>query len=97
MITKNKDIVIVVACNSHYLIMLAVLLKSIEMNHQSDEHIQLWIIEENISKKNKKRLENSLSKEVFSITWISSKMAIPKGMTLPLDKNTYPLNIFMRL
>ncbi len=98
MATDKKDnITIVVACDNHYLILLAALLKSIEINHHSPEHIDLWIIEDKVSKKNKIRLENSLSEKMFSINWIDTKSVIPKGVTLPFDKNTYPLTIFMRL
>lgn len=97
MTTDQNNITIVVACDNHYLIMLAALLKSIELNHVTAEHIEVWIVEDNVTQKNKIRLEKSLSKTKFTIKWINSKDAIPSGMSLPLDKNTYPLNIFMRL
>lgn len=95
---KNKEnITIVVACDNHYLIMLAALLKSIETNHKTDEFIDIWIVEDNITAKNKRKLSESISEDVMNLHWIKSDNAIPQGMTLPLDKNTYPLNIFMRL
>lgn len=95
--TKRENITIVVACDNHYLIMLAALLKSIEINHISEEYIDVWIVEDNITRKNKKKLQDSISGNTMGLNWISSKKAIPQGMSLPLDKNTYPLNIFMRL
>lgn len=97
MADSSEKITLVVATNNHYLIMLAALLKSIELNHKNNELIDVWIISRRITKKNKKNLEDSLDRGIFSITWISEKEVIPGGMQLPLDKNTYPPNIFMRL
>ncbi len=93
----SEKITIVVACDNHYLILLAALLKSIEINHTSDEDIEIWIVEDNITKKNKNKLETSLNREKLTIGWINTRDAIPEGIKLPLDKNTYPLNIYMRL
>lgn len=95
--TKGNNITLVVACDNHYLIMLAALLKSIEINHVSSEHIDVWIIDDDVTKNNKIKLERSISDRFITINWINSRNAIPEGMSLPLDKNTYPLNIFMRL
>ena len=93
---EKEHITLVVACDNHYLIMLAALLKSIEINHHTEEFIDVWVVEDHITTKNKKKLHASIG-DKMNIRWISMKDAIPKGMHLPLDKNTYPLNIFMRL
>lgn len=93
----NNNITLAVSTNNHYVIMLAALLKSIEENHRTGEIIDVWIIEDTVSDSNKKKLKNSVSEKIFTLNWISSKKVVPKGMNLPLDHNSYPLNIFMRL
>ena len=95
--SNSNRISIAVACDNHYLIMLAALLKSIEVNHKSAEHIDVWIIEDAITKSNRIKLESSLDPFMFTLKWINQKEVIPKDMQLPLDRNTYPLNIFMRI
>jgi len=95
--SNPPKISIAVACDNHYLIMLAALLKSIEVNHNSSEHIDVWIIEDDIKKKNKIKLESSLDPVKFTLIWICQNSVIPKDIHLPFDKNTYPLNIYMRL
>lgn len=95
--SKSETIVLAVSCNNHYVIMLAALLKSIEINHKSGEPIDVWIIDDGIKKKNQTKLISSLNKEMMTLKWIKSNDAIPTGMALPLDRNTYPLNIFMRI
>ncbi|ADY51602.1 glycosyl transferase family 8 [Pseudopedobacter saltans DSM 12145] len=94
---EENNITLVVACDNHYLIMLSALLKSIELNHTRPEHIDVWIIDDDVTKANKAKLEKSLAADFMTINWINGKSVIPQGMSLPLDKNTYPLNIFMRL
>ncbi len=93
----DEKIVIAVASDNHYLIMVAALLKSIEVNHKSGELIEAWIIEDNIPKKRKKKLEDSLDLTRMHIRWINNKEVIPPGVQLPSDRTSYPLNIFMRI
>ncbi|WP_106293418.1 glycosyltransferase family 8 protein [Arcticibacter pallidicorallinus] len=95
--SEPNTIILAVACNNHYVIMLAALLKSIEINHTSGELIEVWIIDDNISRRNKARLEASVDCKMIKLLWIRNKEAIPHDMKLPLDRNTYPLNIFMRI
>src|SRR5688572_21732588 len=92
---EMSPITIVVACDDHYMILTAALLKSIEMNHLSGEPIEVYIVEDNVSVKNKTRLLNS--SESMTIHWIKMNEAIPEGMSLPVVNNTYPLNTFIRL
>lgn len=77
--------------------MLAALLKSVETNHISGEPLEVWIVDDGISKRNKLKLESSLDPDMITLFWIKSKAAIPRDMELPLDRNSYPLNIFMRI
>ena len=53
MYTQKDKITIVTVCDNHYLILLAALIKSIEINYKSDEQINLYVIEDHIASHNK--------------------------------------------
>lgn len=94
--TRQTPITIVVACDDHYMILLAALLKSIELNHSSGEPIEVYIVADNVSPASKSNLIRSAGNEML-LHWIDMEDAIPKGMSLPVVNNTYPLNTFIRL
>jgi lipopolysaccharide biosynthesis glycosyltransferase len=93
----NQPIVIVVACDNHYLPLLAGLMKSIEVNHKTGEKILFFILDDGVSGKNKNQLMTSVSSDVFTIIWVSKKSVIPAGMNIPYDNSSYPLIIHMRM
>jgi lipopolysaccharide biosynthesis glycosyltransferase len=93
----NDHISVVLACDEHYAILLAALLKSIEMNHQSEEMIDVYIVDDNISKVSKRKLTASLTLEKMSLIWLKMTDTIPDGINLPLVNNSYPLNTYIRL
>jgi lipopolysaccharide biosynthesis glycosyltransferase len=93
----SKPIVIVVACDNHYMPLLAGLMKSIEINHKSGEHIHFYILDDGVYKKNKIKLQESVSYDVFTIHWVPKEKAIPEGMNIPYDNSSYPLIIHMRM
>lgn len=92
-----QPIVIVVACDNHYMPLLAALMKSIEVNHKSGEHIHFFILDDGIVKRNKTKLIRSVSSDMFTIHWLSMDQVIPKGMNIPYDNSSYPLIIHMRM
>lgn len=92
-----KPITIVVASDNNYLVLLAALINSIETNLKSGNTIDLWIIEDNISASNKKKLQSSVNTNITKLNWQSMAEVIPTGIELPLDRSSYPLNIYMRL
>jgi lipopolysaccharide biosynthesis glycosyltransferase len=94
---ENQPIVIVVACDNHYMPLLAGLIKSIEINHKSPEHIHFFILDDGISARNKSKLERSVSPAVFTIHWLLKDEVIPEGMSIPYDNSSYPLIIHMRM
>ncbi len=93
----DNNITVVVVCDDHYMILLAALLKSIEVNHKTNEHIDFYVVEDKVSKINKDKLTLSVSSKKISLKWIKMKDTIPKGISLPLVKNSYPLNTYVRL
>jgi lipopolysaccharide biosynthesis glycosyltransferase len=92
-----KPLNIVVASDNHYIILLAALIKSIEANLSAGQSIIIYIIEDNISASSKKKLQLSVDPQITSLVWKAMSGVIPEGMKLPLDRSSYPLNIYMRL
>lgn len=88
---------IVVASDNHYIILLAALIKSIEANIRLGQTIEIHVIEDKVSDDSKGKLKNSINPQITSLVWHPMESVIPKGMNLPLDKSSYPLNIYMRL
>ena len=93
----DSPISIVVACDDHYAIMLAALLKSIELNSRNDEQINIYVVDDGISTKSKQCIQASLRAVWMTIKYIPMLDAVPKGITLPVVPNTYPLNTYIRL
>lgn len=94
---KHQDTIsIICICDNHYAILLAALIKSVEINHLTDEKLEFYIVEDNISSKNKARI-NTAKKNDTIIHWLEMKQCIPTGFKLPIDKSSLPLNIYVRL
>jgi len=92
-----NTISIICICDNHYAILMAALIKSVEQNHVSEENLEFFIIEDNISQKNKERINKCISKEQNQIHWLKMSDCIPDGYKLPVDKSSLPLNIYIRL
>jgi len=95
--SEIQPIVIVVACDNHYMPLFAALMKSIEVNHKTGEHILFFILDDGVLKKNKLKLEKSVSSDVFTLFWIPKDRVIPEGMSIPYDHSSYPLIVHMRM
>lgn len=92
-----KPLTIVVACDNHYIILLAALIKSIEANLAEGKKIEIYIIEDNVNATSKQKLQQSVNTAITTLVWKEMASVIPVGMKLPLDRSSYPLNIYMRL
>lgn len=88
---------IVCVCDNHYAILLAALIKSVELNHQTGEKLQFFIVEDGITAKNKASIDNSVNSEKVLIHWLVMADCLPKDAKLPVDKSSLPLNIYIRL
>lgn len=95
--SSKNNISIVVASDNHYAILIAALLKSIELNHKTTEHIDFYIIDDGISTKNKQKIKDSIQRDGISIKWFESHSIIPDGVTIPVDKSAFPLTTYFRL
>lgn len=98
MMTKNLNpISIVCVCDNHYIVLLGALIKSIEVNNSDNRSLEFYIVEEGITKANKKKLVDSVDEKQVRITWLPISTCIPKDIKLPADINSLPTNIYARL
>jgi lipopolysaccharide biosynthesis glycosyltransferase len=93
----SERLTVATVCDNHYIIMLAALIKSIEVNYGGDEKIDLYIINDHIKKQNRQRLTNSVNPEKINLSWVNVSEIIPEDTLLPLDRTSYPANIYARL
>jgi len=94
---KNTNIAIIVACDDHYLVLLAALLKSIEVNHKGSDLIEVFIVEDKVSNASRKKLTQSLDASKMLLHWIPLDDAIPDNLHIPFDRSSYPKNIHTRI
>lgn len=52
----SNTITIFTVCDNHFSVLLAALIKSIDVNHHSGEHIDFYIVGDKLSAKNKENL-----------------------------------------
>jgi lipopolysaccharide biosynthesis glycosyltransferase len=93
----NDRISVVLTCDNFYVILLAALLKSIELNHLSDEIVDVYLVSDEITKSNKERVAASITSTKMNLIWLEMGDVIPEGITLPIVNNAYPVNIHLRL
>lgn len=93
----NETISIVTVCDNHYALMLAALLKSLEVNYKGKNRIDLHIIDDGLKEGTIEKIARSVDKQVFDITWLKLEDAIRDRSELPLDNSTFPLNVYVRL
>lgn len=77
--------------------MLAALLRSVMYNHVSGENIDIYIINDRISRRNFNRLNSIVDDMRITIIWKDIREAIPNNCRVPLDHSYFPLNTYVRL
>jgi len=93
----NNTINILVVSDDYYAILMAAFLKSVELNHHTNEIVEVYIVDDNISKKNKQRIISSISSPKIKLNWLVMNEIIPKDIQLPLVGNSYPINTYIRV
>lgn len=92
-----NNITIVVASDNLYAVMVAVLIKSIEINHKTKELISFYIIDDGISKSNKRKLQSSVNPAMTTLYWIKSSDLIPLEIKMPSDQSSLPNTTYLRI
>jgi hypothetical protein len=72
------------------LVLLAALLKSIEVNHKGSDLIEVFIVEDKVSNASRKKLTQSLDASKMLLHWIPLDDAIPDNLHIPFDRSSYP-------
>jgi len=93
----NNKISVIVASDNHYAILIAALLKSIDVNHKTGEHIDFYIIDDNISRSVKQRLNSIADPSRITLKWIDKRKAYPTDVNLPLDNSGFPPTVYLRV
>jgi len=96
-IESTNNITIVMVCDDHYIVMLAALLKSIEVNHKTEEKIDAYIIEDHIKEINKIKLLSSISIQKITPHFIPLEEVITPKTGLPRDGSYFPFTIYARI
>lgn len=94
---QEERITIVTVCDKHYLILLAALIKSIEINNKNGSYIDIYIVGDGLDLQDENKLVKSSNSGLVTLLFLKMKDVIPKGIKLPLDSTSYPLNIYVRL
>lgn len=94
---NHSPIAIMVACDNHYVVLMAALLKSIEFHHHTAEPVEVFIVEDGIRARNRKKLAASLDSSRMKLNWIPLDEAIPDDLHIPFDRSSYPKNIHTRI
>lgn len=93
----KEPITLVTVCDDQFVVLLSALLKSIESNHHTEEELNIYIVNDGISKNNVKKLVSCISSEKINLFWKSMEEAIPKNLKIPLDNTTFPANTYARI
>lgn len=93
-----KDTIsIIVASDNHYAILMVALLKSLDLNHKTHEHIDFHIIDDGISADFRGKLESIVDPARITLKWFKSKEIVPSGISIPVDSSAFPLTVYMRV
>ena len=94
---QDNTITLVTVCDDHYAVLLAALIKSIEQNYRGNALLDFYIVSDGIKPATRKKLLDSFSNTNMKFRFLEMNDVIPTGTKLPLDRSTYPLNIYLRL
>ena len=88
---------VVIVTDEHYVIMLAALLKSIEVNHITTENIDVYVVEDGVTAKSRQCITDTITSAQIRVHWINIKKALPANIQLPADRTSFPVIAYMRL
>ena len=94
---NQEPITIVVATDDFYAVLLAALIKSIELTHKTPERINIHIIDDGISARNIQMISQTTQSDVFTLFWHKTANVVPEGIVLPNDSSAFPITTYLRL
>ncbi|MEI6048267.1 MAG: glycosyltransferase family 8 protein [Bacteroidota bacterium] len=93
----SNAITIFTVCDNHFSVLLAALIKSIDVNHHSKEHLNFYIVGDKLTPVNKENLVKCTQSEKISFFWFEINDIIKDKSMLPLDGSSFPLIVYIRL
>ncbi len=96
-IEEADEITIFAITDNYYIVLLAALLKSIESNHTTGEKLSIYLVGDKVSENSKEMLQQSIKPDMTALHWMKMEDCLPANISLPTDKSSYPMNIYMRL
>jgi lipopolysaccharide biosynthesis glycosyltransferase len=94
---STGPITIFTVTDNHFAVLLAALLKSIDINHHSDEPINFYIVGDHLTTRNKTNLEKCSESGKITIFWVDTKDLLKEKSRLPLDGSSFPMIVYIRL
>lgn len=94
---SNQKLSLVTICDNRFALLLASLLKSIEANLASPTQFDLYLVNDGIQPLTRNKLLRAINPDIFHIHWLTIDETLPPGVTLPMDRSTFPRNVFVRL
>lgn len=94
---KKEPIYIVVASNNYFSVLLSALLKSIELNTSRIRDIHIFILNDNISRKNKLKIQQTITIQEIKLHWVDRDIPLPVHLEFPLDHSGLPSTTYLRL
>ena len=94
-IAAGNRITLVTVTDTHYLPMVAALLKSVEANLDPAWCLDFWVVADGVRSKYRKNLEEAADSGVTSIHWVERRDVLPPDVKLPVDNSSFPSNIYL--
>ncbi|MVM31097.1 glycosyltransferase family 8 protein [Spirosoma sp. HMF4905] len=94
---SNQKLALVTICDNRFALLLASLLKSIEVKLTSPTQFDLYLVNDGIRSVTKNKLLRAINPAVFRVHWLTIDETLPPGVVLPMDRSTFPRNVFVRL
>ncbi len=67
---NNSDIIIACAVDNPYAMMATTMIKSIQHNHQGNEIVHVYLIDNGLTKRSKRKLLSSVKSSIIKIIWL---------------------------
>lgn len=94
---SSQNLPLVTICDNAFALLLATLLKSIEVNLTTPAHFDLYLVDDQMRSSTRGKLIEAINPAVFSVHWLTLDQALPPNIVLPLDRSGFPRNVFVRL
>jgi lipopolysaccharide biosynthesis glycosyltransferase len=89
-------ITLVTVSNNDFAVLLAAMLKSLDVTHKSTELIHCYVVDDGLSAANRAKLARCISSPNIELRWVKIEDAFA-GMAVPLDNSSFPVGTYVRL